>query len=65
MTSDVSDELITRAEAARRLGVTTTTIDTYRARGHLGTVRASIGRRTWIPAADVERVRRARLGQIR
>lgn len=55
-------ELISRAETLRRLGVSPRTLDRYLAEGILTPIRTTIGRRTWLPAADVERVRRARLG---
>jgi hypothetical protein len=55
-------ERVSRAEAARRIGVSHTTLDRYLAEGILAPIRTTVGRRTWILATDVERVRRARLG---
>lgn len=61
-TSTTTAQRVSRAEAARRLGVSEHTIDRYTAAGTLPAIRTTIGRRTWIDAADVERVRVARLG---
>lgn len=55
-------ERVTRAEACARLGISTTTLHRYMARGHLHPIRATIGQRTWFYADEVERVRLARLG---
>jgi hypothetical protein len=60
--SDPAAELISRAETVRRLGISHTTLDRYLAEGILTAIKTTVGRRTWLPAADVERVRRARLG---
>ena len=53
---------MSRREAAQHLGVTENTIDRYVAAGTLPAIRSTIGRRTWILATDVERVRLAREG---
>lgn len=65
MTTDTAPALarMSRREAAQRLGVSEQTIDRYVATGLLPAVRTTIGRRTWIPTADVERVRAAREGR--
>jgi AraC-like DNA-binding protein len=55
-------ERISRAEAAARLGVSGTTLTRYFQLGTLTPIRTTVGRRTYVLAADVERVRRARLG---
>jgi predicted site-specific integrase-resolvase len=57
-----TSERISRKEAARRLGVHPATVDRYCGDGLIRAVRATVGRRTWLIAADVERVRLARLG---
>jgi len=44
------------------LGVSKTTLARYVADGTLPIIRASVGRRVWFLASEVERVRRARLG---
>lgn len=65
MTTDTGtpiDERLSRAEAIARLGISHTTLDLYIARGTLPVIRSTVGRRTWILASEVERVRRARLG---
>ena len=56
------DERISRTEAMHRLDVSHTTLSRYIADGTLPVIRATVGRRTWIMASDVERVRRARAG---
>jgi hypothetical protein len=63
-TSTVNDpsERLTRSEAMYRLGVSHTTLARYIADGTLPVIRATVGRRCWILAGEVERVRRARLG---
>jgi excisionase family DNA binding protein len=53
---------LTRAEAIERLGVSKTTLARYVVDGTLPIIRASVGRRVWFLASEVERVRRARLG---
>jgi predicted site-specific integrase-resolvase len=44
-----------------QLGVSKTTLARYVADGTLPIIRASVGRRVWFLASEVERVRRARL----
>jgi len=53
---------LTREEAMSTLGVSKTTLARYVADGTLPIIRASVGRRVWFLASEVERVRRARLG---
>jgi predicted site-specific integrase-resolvase len=55
------DERITRAEAMARLGISSTTLTRYFERGTLTPIRATVGRRTFLSAGEVERVRRGRL----
>jgi hypothetical protein len=59
---DEPAERVTRSEAMYRLGVSHTTLARYIADGTLPVIRATVGRRCWILASEVERVRRARLG---
>ena len=62
MDTPSADERISRKEAAERLGVSTCTLDRYVIEGRVRAIRTTVGRRTWVMAADVEAVRRARLG---
>lgn len=55
-----SDDRIGRAEAARRLGVTTRTIDRYVAAGHLTPKRNPVTGRTTFDADEVSRLRATR-----
>jgi excisionase family DNA binding protein len=58
----VPPDRLTREEAMGALGVSKTTLARYVADGTLPIIRASVGRRVWFLASEVERVRRARLG---
>lgn len=56
------DERISREEAARRLGVSPSTLDRYALAGYLHRERNNITRRTTYSAAEVDKLRQTRDG---